>query len=386
MPSLSDLMPDAELPTLRTDGMNLRSARLWGLFLGGVALFLALTLPILAKGGGDPTVFVKFPESFPEFVAYGEERLGEIHVAPEAGHDGKFYFVQAMDPFYLAPDENAIFIDRPTYRAQRMLYPTLAGAAGLAGPWATVWAMYALNILAIGLGCVITGLVAKELGASELFGLAFVFNLGMLSAGLVDTAEILGFALLMLGVYLCMRHSWGWMTVALTLAVLTRETMLAGVVGIAVYLLLTRRKIPRHLLWTLVIPAAWFAYLRVRIGYLPGYDDSASNLDLPLLGFIEAYREWTSGPVQLANLVTGVILMALAVLFLVRVVRERSLLNAVGASYVLVALLMSVVVWRQAFDSSRALAPLMTLYLLSIPLKRSHALDEFQQQAGGGYS
>lgn len=368
--------------------MNLHGARLWGLFLGGVALFLALTLPVLAEGGWDPTVFVKFPESYPEFVAYGEERLGEIHIAPEAGHDGKFYFVQAMDPFYLAPDENAIFIDRPTYRAQRMLYPTLAGVAGLAGPWATVWAMYGLNIVLIGLGCVATGLVARELGASELFGLAFGINLGMLSAGLVDTAEILGFALLMLGLYLCLRQSWGWMTVALTLAVLARETMLAGVVGIAVYLLMTRRRIPRHLLWTLVIPAGWFAYLQVRIGYLPGYDDSASNLDLPLLGFIEALREWTSEPVQGANLVTGVIFMALAVLFMVRVIRERNLLNAVGASYFVVALLMSVVVWRQAFDSSRALAPLMTLYILSIPVKRSHTPDETRQQtaSSGGHS
>ncbi|CAN5849786.1 hypothetical protein BH23ACT4_BH23ACT4_01220 [soil metagenome] len=360
--------------------MNLHAARVWGLFLGGVALFLALTLPILAKGGWDPTVFVKFPESFPEFVVYGEELLGEIRVAPEAGHDGKFYFVQAMDPFYLAPDENAIFIDRPTYRAQRMLYPTLAGAAGLAGPWATVWALYGLNIVLIGLGCVVTGMVAKQLGASELFGLGFGVNLGMLSAGLVDTAEILGFALLMLGLYLCLRQSWKWMTVALTLSVLARETMLAGVVGIAVYLLMTRRRIPRHLVWAIVLPLAWFAYLQVRIGYLPGYDDTASTLGLPLFGFVEAFGEWISEPVQFANLATGVIFMALAVLFVVRVVRKRDILTSVGAPFFFVALLMSVVVWRQAFDSSRALAPLMTLYILSIPLKRSHALNEHQEQ------
>lgn len=388
MQSLSTLMPGAESTSLRAEGTTLNVARLWAVFLGGVVLFQAVTLPVLAQGGWDPTVFVRFPEGFPEFVAYGEDRLGEIHVAPEAGHDGKFYFVQAMDPFYLAPDENAIFIDRPTYRAQRMLYPTMAGAAGIAGPWAIVWAMYGLNTLAIGLGCMVTGLVARELGASELFGLAFVINLGMLSAGLVDTAEIIGFALLMLGLYLCLRQSWGSMTVALTLAVLARETMLAGVVGIAVFLLMTRRRIPRHLVWTLVIPAAWFAYLQLRIGYLPGYDNSASNIDLPLLGFIEAFREWTSEPIQVANLVTGVIFMAFAALFVVRVLRGRNLVNAVGASFALVALLMSVVVWRQAFDSSRALAPLMTLYILSIPLRRGVAQDGSQHRtpSSGGRS
>ena len=346
-----------------------RKFRLAGIFLVGLGLFLVASVPVLAKNDWDPTIFIKFPRGFPEFVEYGEDRLGDVYVAPEAGHDGKFYFVQAMDPFYLSPEENAVLIDRPTYRAQRMLYPTVAGAAGFAGAWPTVWAMYILNALAIGVGCVVTGLVARELRISEFFGLAFVANLGMLEAGLVDTAEIFGFALLMLGVYFCLRRSWRWMTVALTLAVLSRETMLAGAFGIVAYLVLTKERIPRSLVWMLVVPAAWFAYLQVQIGYLPGYDNDAQLFDLPFLGFIKALGYWNSQPVQAAHMTTGIILMSLAVMFLLRVLWNRNLVNVVAASFSLIAIVMSGVVWRQGFDSSRALAPLMTLYILSIPLR-----------------
>lgn len=344
--------------------------RLVLLFIFGTGLFLSMSLPILADNGWNPTIFVKFPEALPEFLTYGEERLGDVIVAPEAGHDGKFYFVQAMDPLYLDPGNNAYLIDRPTYRAQRMLYPTVAALAGIGGgAQSVVWAMYIINAVGIGLGCVVTGLVAKELGISEYFGLAFAANLGMLYSGLLDTAEVLGFGLLMLGLYFCLRSSWRWMTLALTLSVLAREVMLAGVFGVVAYLVFAGRKVPWHLIWTLLVPAAWFGYLQLRIGYLPGYDDHAPVLDLPLAGFFKAVQSSMSQPGQTENMIVSILLMLIAIVFLVRVLRgNRDLVNTVGASFALVAITMAEVVWLKRFDSTRALAPLMTLYILSIPL------------------
>jgi hypothetical protein len=339
------------------------------LFVVGIGIFLSMSLPILAANNWDPTIFIKFPEGIPELLDYGEDRLGEVVVAPRGGHDGKFYFVQAMDPFYLNPEANAYLLDRPTYRAQRMLYPTVVSVAGLGGPWAVVWAMYIVNAVGIGLGCVATALVARELGLSEYFGLAFVANLGMLSAGIFDTAEVFGFGLLMVGFYFCMRKSWGWMALALTLAVLARETMFAGVFGVAVYLVLVKVRLPRSLIYTLVVPAAWFAYLQLRIGYLPGYEDHAQVIAPPFTGFFKALGYWNSEPGQAENMAVGIVLMAISIVFLVRVVRSRTLVAITGASFALIAVMMAEVVWYERYDSSRALAPLMTLFILSIPLR-----------------
>ena len=58
-----------------------------------------------------------------------------------------------MDPLFLNPDDHARFLDRPTYRSQRMLYPTLAGLARpLSGPDGVAWALAGLNVLAFGVG------------------------------------------------------------------------------------------------------------------------------------------------------------------------------------------------------------------------------------------
>jgi hypothetical protein len=337
------------------------------LFVAGIGISLSMSFPILAASDWDPTIFIKFPEGIPELLEYGEDRLGEVSVAPRGGHDGKFYFVQAMDPFYLHPEANAYLLDRPTYRAQRMLYPTVVSVAGLGGPWAVVWAMYIANAIGIGLGCVVTALVARELGLSKYFGLAFAANLGMLSAGIFDTAEVFGFGLLMLGLYFCLRKSWGWMAFALTLAGLARESMLAGVFGVAVYLVLAKVRLPRSLIYPLIVPAAWFAYLQLRIGYLPGYEDHAPVIAAPFTGFLKALVYWNSEPGQAANMAVGILLMAISVVFLVRVVRSRDPVVITGASFALIAVIMAEVVWYERYDSSRALAPLMTLFILSIP-------------------
>jgi hypothetical protein len=236
--------------------------------------------------------------------------------------------------------------------------------------------MYLINAIGIGLGCVVTALVARELGIFEYFGLAFVANLGMLYSGVLDTAEVLGLGLLMLGLYFCLRSSWGWMTFALTLSVLAREVMLAGVFGVVAYLVLSKKKVPWHLIWTFLVPGAWFGYLHLRVGDLPGYDDHAQVLDVPLAGFFKALESWMSQPGQTENLAVGLLLMLIAIVFLVRVILgNRDLVNTVAASFALVAFTMAEVVWLQRFDSTRALAPLMTLYILSIPLLRRGRTD-----------
>ena len=68
-------------------------------------------------------------------VAHLESLVGgPVVLIDGTGHDGQYFFLQANDPWLLNPTEGLEFLDFPTYRAQRMLYPVVAGLGGLLGP------------------------------------------------------------------------------------------------------------------------------------------------------------------------------------------------------------------------------------------------------------
>ena len=120
-----------------------------------VALVIAVlpAIRLLAFADWDPTLFVGFGVEEPLTLDYGEEKLGrEVSVRNGEGHDGKFFFVQSNDPLILDPDENASILDRPVYRSQRMLYPVVAGGAGLFSADVIVWSLLIVNIVFIALG------------------------------------------------------------------------------------------------------------------------------------------------------------------------------------------------------------------------------------------
>ena len=116
----------------------------------GIVIGLYVTVPLLAGNDWNPSTLIKFPELRPDQLAYGNEMLGEVVPAGGDGHDGKYYFMQAMDPFYLEPDSHADRSRSPVIRAQRMVYPTLAGGFGLLSPIATAWSLWIVNMIALG--------------------------------------------------------------------------------------------------------------------------------------------------------------------------------------------------------------------------------------------
>ena len=96
---------------------------------------------LLSDADGDVTVFAAFGEDDVATRNYAEDRLGDVYLREDLGHDGRFFFVQSNDPWMLDPVENISVVDRPLYRAQRMLYPRLAGGAGLFNPESITWMM-----------------------------------------------------------------------------------------------------------------------------------------------------------------------------------------------------------------------------------------------------
>lgn len=330
----------------------------------GLGIGILLALRLLIPAGGSPSVFLALGEDATRQTDYARSLLGEVVTRDLQGHDGKFFFIQATDPLYLEPDAHAGYLDRPRYRAQRMLFPLLAGAGGFAPPGAIPWTMAGLSVLAFGVGSWLTAEIARRRGGSAWLGLAFALNLGIISELFVGGAGVLALAFAVGGALAAMEGRAGWAAMSLAAAALTREAMILFVVGVAV--LWWRRRGWRGAvavaLPALMLVGLWWIYLAVRLRDLAA-SPSIQELDLrfPFAGLVDGVHSWTANGVDLAF---GLVLVTILVLFTVRALRHPSYLGWGALGFVGLAAVLSSQVWGRYFDISRALAPVLTAYVV----------------------
>ena len=340
------------------------------LLVGLTALALAslYALSLLSAVDYDVTLFTAFGEEAAETRQYAEERLGEVFLRPHQGHDGKFFFVQANDPLLLEPEENAAVLDRPIYRSQRMLYPLIAGAGGLLSPDVVVWALLLVNLLAMGAGSWAVAHVAMAMGGSPWWGLAFVLNVGLVIEMNIDGAGIVSAAAAFGAVALLLKGRSAMAIVLLLLAVLAREAMLIAAVGSAWWL--WRRDQRTEAVAAIAVPlsgiALWAIYLRWRIDWDVGVSQ-VEEIGFPFRGFLEAIESWMRSP---ADLAAGAAMIILFVLYVRRALLYRRLVGIAFLGFVALGLVFSKQVWLSYFDITRAVAPLITAFVLMVFLER----------------
>jgi len=330
-----------------------------------VAVSTLLVGRLLAPNDFDPSTTIKFGEVHEEQNAYGARLLGEIVVAPLGGHDGRFFFIQAMDPFYFEPDVHADQLDRPTYRAQRMVYPTLASLGGLMSPASTAWGLIIVNIVAMAVGTVYTGLMAARMGLSAWFGLAFLLNPGLIVDLGIDGAGIVALAAMMAAVYYVLGDAILPAAVALSVASLARETMLIAVAGLAAFYWYKKRQITWPLMLPVVAVGAWWGYVHWRLD--DGLAQDTQALDWPFVGFIDAFEGWMNTPGSSIDLAVGGVLLLVSAVVLIRTIRTPTALGWAVGGFAFLGLIMSEPVWENWFDSARALAPVLTGYIILGP-------------------
>jgi hypothetical protein len=330
---------------------------------------VAAALRLLTVADWDPTAFTAFGEEAVEITDYAEAKLGrEVKTRILQGHDGKFFFVLANDPLVLDPAENAAVLDRPIYRSQRMLYPLLAGGAGLFSPEVIVWTLILINVAGLVVGSWAVGAIAVKHGLSPWWGLAFLFNVGLLSELYIDGAGIVAFALACLGALALEYERPGWGAAFFAGAALTREVMLAFVGSVALVWLIRKKAIP----WLVAVPAGvaalvWAAYLRIQIPATPGVDQVREITLVPFSGLMSAF---TSGMATLSDfLVMGLFVMLMLVVpWRARTSNVYLTWGAVG--FAVLAPFLTMFVWQKSYDISRALAPLVTAFLIEFALAR----------------
>jgi hypothetical protein len=330
--------------------------------LVGFSLASGVALRLLSEADWDPTIFVAFGEDATATNEYAEQRLGEFWLRTIQGHDGKFFFVQANDPWILDPEENAAILDLPLYRSQRMLYPVLAGVGGILTAGGVVWGLLIVNLLAIGFGTGAVALLATEMGGSAWWGLSFVLNVGLISEMTIDGAGVVSSLLAFLAVLMVLRERMVPAYVCLSLAVLSREVMLVAAAGVAFWLWRNNRR--REAAMAAALPASaailWAVYLRLRIDFETGVDQ-VQGIGFPFKGLVQAFEHWSNDPFDLAVGVTMVVLM---VLYTRRTLVSAHLVGWAFLGFVPLGIVFTHQVWNTWFDISRAIAPVITAYVL----------------------
>ena len=338
--------------------------------IAAVCLGWAMSSSLLARNDWNPSVFVKFPAEKPAELAYGTDMLGEVIPSGGFGHDGKYYFMQAMDPFYLSPDDHAVYLDRPTYRAQRMVYPT--ARRWLRPPASAGHGMGSAvhQHRGVGIRNLVDSAAGEGAGAVGVVWAGFPPQSGVLISSVIDTAEVLAMLFVVAAALMLLRERINASVAFFTLAVLTCETMLLAVVGAIAYTWHKKRSVPKAFAVPFIATGLWWLYLRAQLGHLGESVQDTKAIGLPFKGFYEAMQIWLSDPGSTVDMLMGIVLLAVSVLVVIRAIRNPNLLWSMGAGFVLLAVLMVEGVWRFYFDASRALVPVITIYLLAAPAPR----------------
>jgi len=217
-------------------------------FLLSMVIVALPTVQLLARKDGNVTALLNVGEQAAS-RPFVERDFSDIALVKSYGHDGQQFYVVARSVTDLQQlDGN---VDRPRYRARRILFPLLASPFPSGAP--TVWAMLAISLVSVGLAAVAAGRLARRIGGPVWLGLAVALTPALLISVRASLGDALAFSLALWGVVLWRRHL-GWAVLLFALAALTRETTL--VVPAACFLVGTRRQRPL-LLVPFAVYGAW---------------------------------------------------------------------------------------------------------------------------------
>jgi hypothetical protein len=357
------------------------AVRPWLVGAVGLAIAVAVVLRILVSYDMDPTAYVAFfRDDTPAQIAYPSEVLGRPVVADGLAHDGKYFFAQANDPWYLDPERHAAVLDAPLYRAQRMLYPTIAGGFGLFPPEVILWSTIVINVLAMAIGTVLAARLALIWGYSPWLGIWVPLNIGLLLELNLGNAGVLAYTLC-LAALLALEAKQTWLTALLfAAAALTREVMILFPVGLLILWMIQRRRPP----WRLVlVPAAamgiWHVYLRVRLSGIDGSGVGAGTKPLapPFVDLIQGIRYWMRDPTHLA---INLLILAMVAMFVPLALRSRLPIVWGALPFVALAGVVSFMVWKETYDFPRAFAPVFTAIPFVVATSAQRTPEEVSEE------
>ncbi len=335
----------------------------------GLLVHLAFVALLLGRAHGHPDYFVEFGSRAPSY-RLAQDRLGaQVTVRNEFGQDGKEFWVLAHDPLLLRGRSYGRYLDRPAYRAQRMLYPALASPWRFGGEQALLWGLLATNLAAVFVGGYVASRLALDLGGRAWAGLAFAVNPAVLFAVRKDASDAVALAALLGVVWMVRRTRTGLAMVLAAAATLAKEPSLLAIAGICLFARDIGRRSRIALFGVSALAAgAWALYARWREEWL---GTGVREFALPFTGFVKAMQEWSGSPARVAFDAAGALaLLAVAIVVMVRWWRHPSVVLAAALPFAALVPVLSKPVLLSGTDSLRAIAPAITFVALDV-LSRS---------------
>lgn len=291
--------------------------------------------------------------------------------------DGQAWAALAQDPTFSHPEVFKPGTAEFVYRAQRPVFGLLVWGASGGQAGAVPVALLVLTCLGVGALAYAATLLADQQGRVRRYAWLAAVLPGSMLVVVIMGPEPLSVALAVLGVYWWLERPrrLAWAVVALTVAVLMRDTLVLVPLAMAAWELVHNRSGLRRVLPLAIPPlgyATWVVVLRIRWGYWSNQSSSGrGRLDLPFRGWIGAIGD--VGVIRTGSFVLGAILLAIAI------VRHReSVLTWIAALFALSTIFYGVEVL--ATESHR---PLLAMYvfalLVCLPVDRSHRAQEAQR-------
>lgn len=192
---------------------------------------------VVRAGSGDIRTFVVAGRTFTD------GRSAHLPTRSGPGYDGQFFFRLSTNPLDFSARAAGVELDNPI-RFQRVGYPLLAYLTSLGSARAVPYALVVVNVAALAAMAMLGAAYARIFGRAELWGLLFPAYFGFFMVLSRDLSEIVEVVFVLAAFWLLRRRQYLLSAAALSAGVLTRETALFAVVGIAacrLWAIMTRR-------------------------------------------------------------------------------------------------------------------------------------------------
>ncbi len=251
---------------------------------------------LLVRSDGDPSHLV---HAAPPWTDPRSAPRSLTVQAADKGFDGQFFYRIAVSPLSTDRSVAGVRFDLEALRNTRWLYGAM-GWAGSAGDRDVVpWTLIGINLVAAVAVGGLSGALARDSGRHAACGLLLALYPGFAYSQSLDTSELVAAAFLLAALLALRRRRWLLAAGAFTLAVLTRDTTVVVVIGIAAASVWTgwraraggvARSDAVSSLWTSAIPlivfGGWQLLQRARFGTLPLSSSGDNNLTEPFGGLV----------------------------------------------------------------------------------------------------
>jgi hypothetical protein len=275
-----------------------------------------------------------------------------LPLEPGLGADGQMFYAVARAPMHLA--DAVPFLDRPRYRAQRILMPVLAWALHPSGGgWGLVVALVIVNLAGVFVGALSAGALTQTLGGAPHGALIYGALPGTLMCLNLGVPDALALGLVLAAITFDLRGRPRSAIAAGVAAVLAKESMLLVLVGYALW-----RRDRRAALFAgipVAVAGAWWAWLRL---VLPRTMNESYEFD-PVFGLVRSAREWVQG-----HDTDSLVFVAIAVVLALLALRRGAWRGPFGIAIVLQLAFMatlSINVLKTTYNITRAGLPLVVI-------------------------